>query len=669
MKRTTKNQSIKSKIKPYAIKEIQNALQKENMNKKQNTFTNNKHINITGIPLASHKGQNQTQMDGKTPNIKNVSKNNSQSSLDLRSSSENMVSPTPSNGAISNNNENKGARKREASVSGDNSPSRTNLNAKKFYNTETINNIVIGNIPPNNADKRNIHDKKDDIAQGKEPQQFDKSATAPYIIYVQPSKESKNNIINACKFAKNVIKAFPESNALDEIVALSKNKMAIIINRKQIANELLKSNCWRDWEMIAFIPNHLLQCQGVIRISPDLSEEDIMENLIIPFPWEKNQVINIKRFSRRELNKETEQLEQIPTGTVQITFKGQTLPKKIYINKLAYDVKQYYPMVRQCYNCYYFGHIQSNCKAKKRCIRCGELNHITIDECTHKDSPPKCLHCQGSHLPTAKNCPKRIDEQKIRDLATERRATVSEIKREIFKNKNDGQNMRTNQSDFPNLSENPTRKEFNFTQSKENNMPLYSEKTKMSQTLFERFSQQEKHQNEYDEKRTYLGSRARTEKEDTLHQRKINDQKLRKQKDALKTISKLVEQQKLHREFLLFPDGRQNSYLAVGGKNGKSEPDKTQKDNITPEEQKQTEAQMNIHHAHIENLLETSAMEDILEAIMAVINKKNREFHQKYGYTQQRNTNHDYEPPNTQDDDIENASGMDLTYFTEDELA
>ena len=59
--------------------------------------------------------------------------------------------------------------------------------------------------------------------------------------------------------------------------------------------------------------------------------------------------------------------------------------------------------VQQCYNCQHFGHSAKNCKAKTKCVICGEGH-------SHKGCPnrekqqPKCANCKGSHVANYKGC-------------------------------------------------------------------------------------------------------------------------------------------------------------------------------------------------------------------------------------------------------------------------
>lgn len=52
--------------------------------------------------------------------------------------------------------------------------------------------------------------------------------------------------------------------------------------------------------------------------------------------------------------------------------------------------------VNQCFRCQRFGHAQSRCTIKPRCVKCAGEHHYT--ECEKiKESPPKCANCGENH--------------------------------------------------------------------------------------------------------------------------------------------------------------------------------------------------------------------------------------------------------------------------------
>ena len=90
------------------------------------------------------------------------------------------------------------------------------------------------------------------------------------------------------------------------------------------------------------------------------------------------------------------------TGTVKLVFKEtndllKAIDSGIYIQQLCLKLnveraKPPKPRPLQCYQCWGYGHVASNCSSNKVCRRCSE--NITADA-DHKDcnNPPKCCNC------------------------------------------------------------------------------------------------------------------------------------------------------------------------------------------------------------------------------------------------------------------------------------
>ena len=196
---------------------------------------------------------------------------------------------------------------------------------------------------------------------------------------------------------------------------------------------LLQENKWE-----AFIPFSCVAKQIIVRRVPlDITEESLYENIEMYSPLfrERLNIINIRRFSRKVIDDSSKGTYKfVPTTTIQITFEGQVLPQSVYIYKVLFDAQIYFPQVRQCLNCFHFGHVKAHCKGKKKCPRCGNVAHETVDDCPNKNEVV-CYFCKKKHLPTDKLCPHRQEQQKLLDLATQENLTLGEIKNKIKEKK------------------------------------------------------------------------------------------------------------------------------------------------------------------------------------------------------------------------------------------
>ena len=59
---------------------------------------------------------------------------------------------------------------------------------------------------------------------------------------------------------------------------------------------------------------------------------------------------------------------------------------------------------QQCYNCQNFGHFAKNCRAKIKCVTCGE-GHSHRGCQNREKKQPKCANCKGPHFANYKGCP------------------------------------------------------------------------------------------------------------------------------------------------------------------------------------------------------------------------------------------------------------------------
>ena len=88
--------------------------------------------------------------------------------------------------------------------------------------------------------------------------------------------------------------------------------------------------------------------------------------------------------------------------SVKVTFETKELPNYVYIAHSRYQVKPFISMPRQCFKCQGIGHIAKSCKAKQRCLLCGE-NHAK-EICLKNVDEHKCANCKGGHKANSMEC-------------------------------------------------------------------------------------------------------------------------------------------------------------------------------------------------------------------------------------------------------------------------
>ena len=102
--------------------------------------------------------------------------------------------------------------------------------------------------------------------------------------------------------------------------------------------------------------------------------------------------------------------------SVVITFKGETLPNKVFLGYRAYTVKQFIARPLRCFKCQRFGHVSSKCQHQPRCYKCGEEHNGR--DCSKPQEEHKCCNCGSSHSASYNKCPEYTKTQEIIKIKT-----------------------------------------------------------------------------------------------------------------------------------------------------------------------------------------------------------------------------------------------------------
>lgn len=137
-------------------------------------------------------------------------------------------------------------------------------------------------------------------------------------------------------------------------------------------------------------------------IPQEITEEEIKEELHQrSYPATK-----VSRMSNKKV--------PIPLVLIEIGREYKSLYNIVQCCGLAVTVKPYQNKteVIQCHRCQLIGHVQRNCSAQYKCMKCGE-NH-SAHECVKPiTTPPKCANCSKEHLSINKNAKRTLITCKI----------------------------------------------------------------------------------------------------------------------------------------------------------------------------------------------------------------------------------------------------------------
>ncbi|EFN62308.1 hypothetical protein EAG_11963, partial [Camponotus floridanus] len=116
----------------------------------------------------------------------------------------------------------------------------------------------------------------------------------------------------------------------------------------------------------------------------------------------------------------------IPSRTILITFKGQTLPDRVCLYMIKHSITPFVSKTSLCFKCFRFGHIGAQCKGHARCIDCGEARHGDGGACLGRGGAPLCINCGGPHRASDFSCPEYAFQRRIREISAYENVPLSE---------------------------------------------------------------------------------------------------------------------------------------------------------------------------------------------------------------------------------------------------
>lgn len=243
--------------------------------------------------------------------------------------------------------------------------------------------------------------KEDGAVRKHRARKYGQSSPGPYIVIA----ESEGDNLQISKLAKLVAHDF--GRAYVKALPLSRRKTKFLMASAEAANELST----KQYDAVN-VPQRLVECLGVAYLE-DVDDEDL--DFLTSFEKSKcyqtgnPEVIEVRRMQKRG------DRGPIPLALAVITFAGNTIPSHVELDNVLYPVRQYNYPVRQCRQCWRFGHVMKQCKSNRRCNSCQSESVDEDHECV---GGPVCVNCSGDHRANdSKKCPtinKKREEEKKR---------------------------------------------------------------------------------------------------------------------------------------------------------------------------------------------------------------------------------------------------------------
>nr|XP_029712624.1 uncharacterized protein LOC115257299 [Aedes albopictus] len=222
--------------------------------------------------------------------------------------------------------------------------------------------------------------------------------TAPVILeLINPNEKHPNHPCDVGKFLK--AKGF---NNFGEIRQVGRFRFKIESTEEQHIRKIKLS----DGNLQIYEPKSKNQTMIFVRGVPlNFEEEEMLANMEAESP-----VLAVQRMKRRARNNEL-----VDTYNVKVTVEGGHVPGRIRVYGCSFRAELYIFPIRQCKNCWRYGHGASHCTSKTRCAACGGEHDVSV--C---NKGTRCPNCKRGHQANDPACPEMQRHKNIRSTMKEK---------------------------------------------------------------------------------------------------------------------------------------------------------------------------------------------------------------------------------------------------------
>ncbi|KAI2655997.1 Nucleic-acid-binding protein from mobile element jockey [Labeo rohita] len=179
---------------------------------------------------------------------------------------------------------------------------------------------------------------------------------------------------------------------------LSNRRLLIFAKDKLQREKFLQAETLNGEQINAHNPGNAAKMKGVIYDVPlTMTMDEIMQEV------KGGKVLKATRLQMHRRGVKSDSF------SVLLEFE-KSMPKKIRMGYLSYDVREYIPAPLRCFKCQRMGHTAGQCKGKPRCARCGGEHEY--GKCG-KDAKIKCCNCGGEHSAAFGGCPVQRQAREI----------------------------------------------------------------------------------------------------------------------------------------------------------------------------------------------------------------------------------------------------------------
>lgn len=231
-----------------------------------------------------------------------------------------------------------------------------------------------------------------------------------------------------------------------EVQKIGRFRFKVIFDTVEQAGKIATANL-AEAGMKMYTPKIERDVIGIVKgIPKDYPEEELMDNL-----QATKDIIKVERVKRRATGT-SDSGDLIETESVKVTFKGKDLAEYVVLYGCRIKVELYIFPLKQCTNCWMFGHKSIKCTKSRKCISCGKEHESSDCETV------KCINCRGDHPAAHKSCPQRAKQKRISEVMQRHGVTRAEAISKYVKVNNRFDLLDT-EDDFPELEERTVRQD------------------------------------------------------------------------------------------------------------------------------------------------------------------------------------------------------------------
>lgn len=197
--------------------------------------------------------------------------------------------------------------------------------------------------------------------------------------------------------------------------ALANGRVLVVCHSKSQQERALALTSLNECNVEVYAPGTGSKAKGVIYGVPiEISDEDILRKV------KGAKVSEAKRFQITKDNM------RVASQTVLLTFESQSIPRRIEIGYLSFQVKPYIRPPLRCFNCHEYGHVAAVCRKKRKCGKCGEDHNY--EDCA---SALCCPNCGEAHSAAYKGCRFYANAVEVQKIRTNDRVSYAEAVKRV----------------------------------------------------------------------------------------------------------------------------------------------------------------------------------------------------------------------------------------------